>query len=422
MSYTVTVFNKWVSDFSSWDALKSWLTSAEGGSLRVVEPRDSTVALVRYTKGTSKFDLEHVRWCRSVVVDKTTRLPLSVAPPKANDVTESSVTDATIAEEFVDGTMLNVFRAAGAAEESLATRSRIGGQGHFYDGGKTFQEMFKDALANNKMSALSQVLPQVDGAASVFTSTVLQHPENRIVRNVTAASFVLVHQGWTAADGTVHLNENPAEFRCVLDDGSDADFFEIQEYKLEPLRAAKTLKDWVNKQSQERGYGWQGVVLKDGKGKRWRVRSDQYETVRRIRGNESSVEERFARLRKARSIDQYMVFYPEDRDLFYSLEGRLRKNTRNLSHFYTDVFRARKTAYYELPWPYKHHVSVLHNLFKDTLRADKKKVDLEQVIKYVNSLNFEDMVNMLKEHNLTLRKETKPDAQVPSQEAPVAAE
>jgi hypothetical protein len=77
------------------------------------------------------------------------------------------------------------------------------------------------------------------------------------------------------------------------------------------------------------------------------------------------------------------------------------------------VFRARKTAYHELPWPYKHHVSQLHNLYKDTLKAQGKKVDLEQTIRYVNSLNAEDTANMSKVHKLELRPAKKADAEAP---------
>ncbi len=403
MPYSIDFFRSWSKDFTTWEALRTWLQSAEGGSLRVVEPRDTAYALVRYVKGQSNFEAPHVRWCRSVVVNKTTRLPVCVAPPKASTLTADTMAAVTAAEEFVDGTMLNIFHEHGSDKAQFATRSRIGGDGKFYDGGLTFKQIFDAALAENGIKHYSSVLPEDDHTRiSQFTSTVIQHPSNRIVRQITKPSFVIVHQGCTSADGTVFMEEDPESFTC--DAEADADFFEVQPYTLASLRGAKSVESWVAQQAQERGFGWQGVVLKDGKGTRWRVRSQVYETVRRIRGNESSAEERFARLRKTRATEQYLAFYPEDREAFYELEGRLRKNTRQLSHFYGDVFRAKKTAYHELPWPYKHHVSVLHNLYKDTLRKEGKKVTLEEVIAYVNGLSLDDMVNMTIEHKLTLRK------------------
>ena len=404
-SYTVNCFTNWVSDFASWVDLKTWLTSEAGGKLRVVEPRDSPYALIRYVKGQSNLDLEHVRWCRSVVVQKETRLPVCVAPPKSSIFEENTVDVATVAEEFVDGTMINIFKV-GDAEPQIATRSRLGGRTRFYERGPTFGEMFNDAMKQMGLERLESVLYESDGGPR-FTSTVLQHPANRIVKSVFKPGFVIIHQGTVAADGVVTMYEDASEF--IVSGSAD---IEVQGYKLAPIQAAKTVRDWVEQQAQERGFGWQGLVLKDGKGRRWRMWSDIYQTVRRFRGNESTNEERFARLRKSRSLDQYLSFFPEDRPVFYDLEGQLRKNSRQLFHFYSDVFRARKTAYHELPWPYKHHVSQLHNLFKDVLKAQGKKVDLEQVIRYVNSLTVEDTANMSKVHKLDLRPAKKPEAEV----------
>ena len=414
-SYTVKCFTNWVSDYSSWDDLKTWLTSEAGGKLRVVEPRDSPYALVRYVKGQSNFDLEHVRWCRSVVVQKETRLPVCVAPPKSSAFEENTADVATVAEEFVDGTMINVFKVGGS-EAQIATRSRLGGRTRFYERGPTFGDMFNDAMKQLGMEQLEDVLYEFDGVASRFTSTVLQHPSNRIVKAIFKPSFVIVHQGTVAADGIVTIYEDAADFIFHANDDADV---EIQAYKLPPIQAAKTVREWVEQQAQERGFGWQGLVLKDGQGRRWRMWSDIYQTVRRFRGNESSTEERFARLRKSRTVDQYLSFFPEDRDALYTLEGQLRKNTRQLFYFYSDVFRARKTAYHELPWPYKHHVSQLHNLYKDTLKAQGKKVDLEQVIRYVNSLNAEDTANMSKVHKLDLRPAKKTETATEETPAPV---
>ena len=408
MPYQVDVFKSWPS-MSSWEELKGWLTSEAGGLLRVVEPVSSAYALVRYTKGKSNFALPHVPWCRSVVVHKEYRLPVCVSPVKAEVLTESSVNDATVAEEFVDGTMINVFHSAGDESVGVCTRGRLGADKSFYKGCPSFREMLNEAMIELGVDNFCDMLPSSDNAHR-FTSVVLQHPSNRLVKKVDKAGFVIVHQGWATADGTVFIEEDAAQFNYLS--SKDTDDSEIQPYNIESVRAAKTVKDWVSVQAQERGFGWQGLVLKDGAGRRWRQRSDVYETLRVLRGNEATSEERYARLRKARNVDQYLAFYSEDKQVLYDLEGRFRKNTRQLLHFYVDAFRSRKTAFYELPWPYKHHVSVLHNYYKNTLRSEKKKVDLAEVVKYVNSLGLEDTANMLKEHNLELKKSAVPELSV----------
>ena len=407
MPYTIDVFMKWSSSFQTWEELRTWLTSKEGGLLRIVEPKESPFALVRYVKGKSDFTLPHVRWCRSVVVDKVRRLPLSVAPPKASELTETTVNQACVAEEFVDGTMINVFDAGSQSDIYLSTRSRLNADTKFYEGGPTFASMTHDALLATKVQSLQGILPteSKDITSPSFTSIVLQHPSNRIVYKIDSASFYIIHQGSVAENGQVTLEEDSSQFRCVSA-LEDSPFFQVQPYLLDSVKAARTVQAWVAEKAQKHGFGWQGLVLKDGQGNRWRQRSDIYETVRQIRGNEATVEERFVRLRKARTVDQYIAFFPEDRDVLYELEGRFRRNTRTLFQFYMDVFRSRKVAFHVLPWPYKHHVSVLHNLFKDVLKAQGQKVTFDEVVKYVNSLNQEDMANMAKEHVLTLKPAT----------------
>jgi predicted CopG family antitoxin len=250
------------------------------------------------------------------------------------------------------------------------------------------------------------MLPRCESSVSQFTSLVLQHPANRLVKQVDVPSVVIVHQGWVDASGTVFVEEDASKFSYVS--SLENDGMEIQPYNLESLRAEKSVKEWVSVQSRDRQVGWQGVVLKDGNGNRWRERSDVYETLRKLRGNESTTEERYARLRKMRTVSQYLAFYPNDKDVFHELERLLRKNTHTLFHFYVDTFRKRNVLFHELPWPYKHHVSVLHNNYKNVLRANKKVIDLEVVIQYVNNLSLEDSANMLKEHRLDLVKKDVP--------------
>ena len=400
MPYTVEIFTSWSSRFTSWDALRNWLSSEDGGSLRVIEPKESPFALVRYVKGKSDFTLPHVAWCRSIVVNKESRLPVCVAPPKASELTDSSASDATVAEEQVDGTMINIFDS-GSDGAHLATRSRLNADTKFYEGGASFATMLNDALQVTGVGALNNLLSTRKDGSKSFTSIVLQHPSNRIVQTVAAPSFTIIHQGFVDETGLVTIEESPSKFTWTTT--ADAAGCTAPSYSLEQVRAAKSVATWVSDYAQKHGFSWQGLVLKDGNGRRWRVRSQVYETVRQLRGNESSMEERFARLRKGRSVDQYLAFFPEDRDTLYDLEGRFRKNTKQLFHFYADVFRTRKTVYHTLPWPYKHHVSVLHNMFKNTLKAMGKKVDLEEVIHYSNGLNLEDTANMAKVHKLELR-------------------
>jgi hypothetical protein len=375
MVYSINVFSEW-KKYETWDALKTWLQSNEGGSLRIVEPSQGNCAIIRYVKDKSNFTIPHVRWCRSVVIDKTSLRPLSVAPPRASVLDPEPVEKAAMAQEFIDGTMINIYEGNGGSVMT-STRSRIGCH--------PFSEMLDECLKARGVASLEDLLPpkQAEGKTR-FASIVLQHPKNRIVTPIVAPNFYMIHQGYVSEDGALEIEEN------IQNE------FAPPSYSLNALRGAKTLDSWIKAQAQEKGFGWQGVVLKSGDGQRWRVRSEVYEVVRRIKGNEQTALERFARLRSTRSMKQYLDFYPEDREALYEMEGALRKNTRHLLQLYTDTFRMRKIEYHVLPWPYKHHVSVLHNAYKDVLKGAGGKVDLAYVVNYVNNLSLVDLVNMVK--------------------------
>ena len=388
MSYSLDVFTTWAS-YGSWDALKAWLQSRDGGSLRTVEPRDSDLVLIRYTKGVSDFNKAHVRWCRSVVFNKTTLRVVSVAPPKASELSDTfDTSNYTVAEEFVDGTMVNIFSDSTLGCVDVATRSRLGGNNQFYANGPTFRSMLDDALSEDGASLVDLLPVLTENNQNRFTSIVLQHPQNRVVKSVSNPAYFVIHKGSVLSDGTIRIVE------------MEGDFFprktSVPQYNLSAVLAVPTLRQWVVQQSQESGYEWQGLVLKDGEGNRWRVRSEVYETVRRLRGNESLPEERFARLRKMRTLDQYLNFFPEDRQTLYQLEGVFRENTRRLHGFYVSTFITRKSQYHDLPWPFKYHVSVLHNLYKDMLKPHGKKMTMEEVVRYANRLDAKDTTNLAK--------------------------
>ena len=226
MPYQVNVFNSWQT-YSSWTELKQWLTSKDGGLLHVVEPPGSSYALVKYTKGVSNFTIPHVKWCRSLVVDKASHLPVSVSPPKASVLTDASVNEATVAEEFVDGTMMNVFQSGSDSPVQVATRSRLGADRSYYNNSPSFRVMLEDAMAQQGVVNLSDVLPLCESVVSRFTSVVVQHPANLLVKQVKTPSFVIVHQGWVDASGSVFVEEDASKFNCVSsneDDGTEDGF------------------------------------------------------------------------------------------------------------------------------------------------------------------------------------------------------
>jgi hypothetical protein len=118
----------------------------------------------------------------------------------------------------------------------------------------------------------------------------------------------------------------------------------------------------------QRGWRWQGLVFKDGAGRRWRLRSSTYTMLRRLRGNEATTEDRFLRLRKNKEVVEYLKHYSEDREAFWTLETLLRERSGNVLSAYIDVHKAHTVAFKELPEAYRPAVFVLHKLWLQELR------------------------------------------------------
>jgi len=367
-----------------WVSLKTALTES---GLRVIDPKEGKYAIVRYDRKTGDVKPGQ-EWFRSVVYDKETAKVVCVSPPKSSSLQSAAWPLQTpLIQDFTDGVMINLFWVADS-EVQIVTRSRLGADNKFYSE-LSFLEMLKQAVGSDSFDSLKPYA----NSSTQFVSLVLQHPLNRVVTEVTSARVSVVHVGFVDADGSVHVEENPDSWI----DGLKALAPTSMTVNADCLVSLDALTEYVNKQGATLGYMWQGYCLKDGNGARYRIRNKEYSKVRSLRGNESDSLARFSRLRSTRSIKAYLKFYPEDEDTFYKLEGGLRSATRKLLENYANTFKFKKQEFHTLAWPYKYHVSILHNKFKEVLKPNRKTVDLAFVIEYINGLGPEDMGNLFKE-------------------------
>jgi hypothetical protein len=148
--------------------------------------------------------------------------------------------------------MINAFRDASGVVQ-IASRSKLGATGTFYSK-RPFSALLEDAL-KSKGQDLQTILP----ADAEFGSFLLQHPEHRIVALRSEPALHLIHTGTVAEDGTVHIQENEA-LESVTLPSIPTTVLEFQQV--------------VAQLAEQRGYMWQGLVLKDGQGGRWRWRSN----------------------------------------------------------------------------------------------------------------------------------------------------
>ncbi len=368
MSFEINTFYSLLQTYPTWSDLYRYLISPEGGSLRIVE--SAGYAIIRYVKGKSDMEKEHVRQCRSVIWNTRTHRPVCVAPVKSEKTGEEPPNDTELlVSEFIDGSMINVFYDTSESKGyRIASRTQLGAQTAFYTK-TTFAEMFDDAVKQSKI--------QFDFAPNEFVSCVIQHPKNRIVVPVRKPQIWITQYGKIDSEGKVTVFTNPSLWPTKLQTYAPPQL---------SLTQAKGLRDTF----EQKGY----VIQDKNSSRRWRKLHDEYEAVRMLRGAESSGVQRFVRLRRDGKVKIYLSYYREESQEFWEYEKTLRKHTQDLGDFYARMKKTKEITMKDVPFAFREHIYALHGKYLASLPTPKS-IDKATIIDYVNSLPDESLVRFI---------------------------
>lgn len=393
MTSSLTVFTDLRAQYSTWPALRDFLTSDAGGRLRVIEHESANgsangSAIIRYVKGTSDFSKSHVPAFRSVVWNTQTHLPVSVAPLKAQKSDPPAGVPLRVTD-FIDGVMIQAWIPTSPAEAGpqIATRTSIGAAGTFYSQ-RCFADLLEDAL--KPMGGTTAFLKTVLHPGQ-FTSLLLQHPDHKTVAVIQTPRVYATHFGTVNADGGVTFAYDPSTWPQRLAALSPT-LYEPSKVFSDPAEAVALLRQ------NALGHAWQGLVFQDMTStKRWRLRNPAYVAVRNLRGAEASQTARFLRLRAEGKMKEYIGFFREESPMFWSLEQRFRLRTQALYDAYTRLHKAKSSSMRDLPLIFRPHVYAIHGQYmaKFSVGARPPPVLKETVIAYVNSLPQEDQVRLI---------------------------
>lgn len=374
--YTLSYFQELIASHPTWAELSTYLKSDAGGGLIITDESEG-LALIHYDKRTSNMSAPHVCWSRSVVWDVNANRPVAVAPPKASEVDDAMMDHVGsnagwTYQDYLEGVTLNVWRTG--TTTAMASRTRFGADAGFYSS-KTFRDMLADALDGMDIGDLIPV-------GYTFVSVLLQHPEHRVVEKIAAPAIYRLHAGHCSADGAVTIDE------CVGGGPAEVD---------EPA-ADQTLKAWFGELAAAKPWEWQGIVIKDGTGRRWRLRSNSYRMVRSLRGSTARADERFFSLRRAGLVKTYLYYYPEDKKVFWSTEKWLRATTNALYASYCDVYKAKTVELDTVDPMLRTHLRGLHAKYLAELRPAGKTVNHAAAVDYMNAQPVPRLLFMLNFH------------------------
>ena len=327
---------------------------------------------------------------RSVIINEVGAV-VGFAPPKSIApetfmATHPVVNENMVAEEFVEGTMLNVFFNAGVWE--VATKQTIGANVRFYTNNvDTFYSMFLDAMQTTGLT-----LDMLDKKNSY--SFVLQHPKNRIVVPFQNATLYLVAvYQITLVEETnmydiVSVSIPAALTSCVKTperyDGWDTYEDLIQHYA-----------------SINTPYECLGFMMRDPlTGERAKIRNPVYERVRHLRGNQPKLMYHYLCLRKEGKVGEFLSYFPEHKSAFASYRNQMHAFTQNIFQYYIQCYMKKMNPLSEFPPQYRPHMFNLHRTYIDILKEQHQHITKVFVIAYVNSLHPSQQMYWLN-HNIT---------------------
>jgi hypothetical protein len=312
-------------------ALFTFLTSEEGGRLTVRLDSDTTLAIIYYEKLRSNLAMPHVRYFRSVIWDTKVNRPVAWGPPKFrsfNEAIDAAVdvcAPTTFVQDFVDGTMINVFFYGG--EWRVATRTMIGATGSFY-GKRSFADLFWETFA--AMGLTEDLL--LPGERYTF---VLQHPEERIV---VAPPY-----------GISRLYLVDYTF-LVLPDLLE----KILPAKHTGLRTLEDVKERVVSFGKRLTTSWQGLVIHTPEtGATYKLRSAEYDEARLLRGNQANRGYIWLQRWSEGHLPQYLRQYPEEEIEASAVVEAFKAATKEIHDLYLKVYRLRELPLGQAPQKYR---------------------------------------------------------------------
>ena len=374
-----SIFSELRAVYVTWPALCAYLKSEEGGSLRVDDrsTQENPFALIRYVKGKSNLSFPHVRAFRSVVWDTIENRPVSVTSFKSEDgecLPTGSVENCRV-EPFLDGVMIGLFYDKYSNNWRIHTRSTLDAHCRYYSQTKTFSEMFTEAFHTS-------IYETLDKNASY--TYILQHAENRIVTPVHGIPRALcVDKALIQPSGIVQFVNSTAP--AVLSwDAVRASLVDLNAHF---------------------GHRVQGLVIRNNEnGKRYKVRTPEYNRVRRLRGNSARRDYLWLQAWHEGTLHDYLALFPEEHHTANSCIQRWKQITNDVYHIYTDVFKARSLPKSAIPPKYRPLVYGIHNMYLDTLKPAGKSIDWRTTLEYMNN---RDTAQMLFVINWEVRQATK---------------
>ena len=342
----------------------------------------SSYKVIKYEKSLLTDELvPNYGLCRSVIINSNNKV-VGFSPPKSiksdNFMKKySENTDGIIAEEFVEGTMVNVFWNDSIDSWEISTRNTVGATSSFYKNDKSisFRDMFLEAQQETKLdfSLLEK---------EYCYSFVVQHPDNRIVVPFIKPKLYLVAVYSIHNDtDIITVNVHDCHGFNELFSSTLVQFPEI--YKFE--KYTELVEKYA---SMNTPYNILGVVIHNKvTGERTKIRNPVYEQVRILKGNQPKLQYQYLCLRNEGKVGKFLKFFPEHKKEFSEFRDKVHLFTNTLFSNYVSCYIKKEKPLKEFDQQYRTHMFTIHQKFVNELRENKQSITNTIVKNYVNKMH-----------------------------------
>lgn len=378
-----------------------WVNSSYAFWLPVTNDYKHTYFLVNYDKKilqkriSDGVEYGYEQYVRSVILNADRKVVCFSPPmceptpkPKESDEKVLDISKVKFAEEFVEGTMVNLFYNPSNDVQGweFSTRNMVSPvEKKENDSGvvdkKCFRRMFFEACAVVGLN--------FDDLPKEYSySFVLQHPDNTIVTPVTTMALYIVAiyyiDGTTAYEmdrsvvkwSAFSSVRHPARFRM----NGEEDF-------------QKILNVWASNSSL---YYYPGVMFRTHEGARYKFRNPNYEFVKNAKGAVEKSRFIYLHLKQLGALKRHIDRFPEDELQFFRHQTNFYNYTHNLHQNYLECYVHKKKALKEYAVEYKKNMFQLHEHYKTALKPTGKRVTMAAVIEFMNEQSLSSQLFVLK--------------------------
>ena len=324
--------------------------------------------LVKYDKNKSNMKDLDVLKCRGLILEKNTNKVVCAPPQKSTDIDyyhniyENNLDTEIIFEEFIDGTMINLFKYKNGTY--ISTRSCLGANCR-WNSSNTFNTLFNECIEFSNFDNIDE---------NLTLSFIIQHPDNTIVKKYVKADIKLCVANRINEDNSITIL-NRTQMTDIL-----------QKYNLNieiPKRYSLESMEQTYKKIDELDETDQGIILKnynENGDNRSKIRNINYNKIRFLRGNTNNKQYLYFQLRKNQNVQEYLDYFPEDKEFFDKWRFKLYESTTKLFNYYRDLKVNKTIRFLEIDYEYRPLINELHAMYQ----LDNKITTKQKVIDYLH--------------------------------------